>query len=74
MNRKCNFRGELKQDMAGSAPLDMAQYRLLFGTSRVPKKDKDEIRYGNSFDCVYYGPFIDGGTLKCLNRKLIEVQ
>ncbi|KAF8383704.1 hypothetical protein PRIPAC_72846 [Pristionchus pacificus] len=39
-------RGELKQDMAGSAPLDMAQYRLLFGTSRVPKKDKDEIRYG----------------------------
>ncbi|GMT33914.1 hypothetical protein PFISCL1PPCAC_25211 [Pristionchus fissidentatus] len=39
-------RNELKPDMAGSAPLDMAQYRLLFGTDRIPRKGKDEIRYG----------------------------
>ncbi|GMR33879.1 hypothetical protein PMAYCL1PPCAC_04074 [Pristionchus mayeri] len=40
-------RGDLKQDMAGSAPLDMAQYRLLYGTNRVPKRNKDEIKYGS---------------------------
>ncbi|GMT03074.1 hypothetical protein PENTCL1PPCAC_25248, partial [Pristionchus entomophagus] len=39
-------RGEVKQDMAGKAPMDMAQYRLLYGTNRVPMKNKDMIRYG----------------------------
>ncbi|KAF1746694.1 hypothetical protein GCK72_023151 [Caenorhabditis remanei] len=37
---------KLKQDMAGKAPLDMSQYKFLFGTTRIPKLGADEIKYG----------------------------
>ena len=32
--------------MAGKAPLDMSQYKFLFGTTRIPKLGADEIKYG----------------------------
>jgi carnitine O-acetyltransferase len=37
---------ELPQDKAGKIPFDMSQYKYLFGTTRIPKHNKDEIRYG----------------------------
>uniref|UniRef100_H2W9P4 Carn_acyltransf domain-containing protein n=1 Tax=Caenorhabditis japonica TaxID=281687 RepID=H2W9P4_CAEJA len=43
---------QLKPDMAGKSPLDMAQYKFLFGTTRVPKIGVDEIKYG----CDYKEP------------------
>ncbi|KAE9553994.1 hypothetical protein FO519_002811 [Halicephalobus sp. NKZ332] len=39
---------ELPEDRAGKTPFDMSQYKFLFGTTRVPKKSKDEIVYGCS--------------------------
>ena len=39
---------ELPEDKAGKVPFDMSQYKFLFGTTRVPKKGKDEIVYGCS--------------------------
>jgi carnitine O-acetyltransferase len=39
---------ELPEDRAGKIPFDMSQYKFLFGTTRVPRKGKDEIRYGLS--------------------------
>ncbi|KAH7719844.1 Acyltransferase ChoActase/COT/CPT [Aphelenchoides avenae] len=38
----------LVQDKAGSIPFDMSQYKYLFGTTRIPRHQKDEIRYGSS--------------------------
>ncbi|KAI1724404.1 choline/Carnitine o-acyltransferase domain-containing protein [Ditylenchus destructor] len=38
--------GKLKEDKAGGVPLDMSQYQLIYGTTRIPKHGKDEIRYG----------------------------
>ncbi|CAJ0583523.1 unnamed protein product, partial [Mesorhabditis spiculigera] len=38
--------GALPQDMAGKAPMDMSQYKFLFGTTRVPRKSVDQIKYG----------------------------
>ncbi|CAO4382976.1 unnamed protein product [Caenorhabditis nigoni] len=37
---------QLKPDMSGKSPLDMSQYKFLFGTTRVPKIGVDEIKYG----------------------------
>lgn len=37
---------QLKPDMSGKSPLDMSQYKFLFGTTRVPKVGVDEIKYG----------------------------
>ncbi|CAI5454865.1 unnamed protein product [Caenorhabditis angaria] len=37
---------QLKQDVAGGAPLDMSQYKFLFGTTRVPQLNVDQIKYG----------------------------
>uniref|UniRef100_A0A914QN05 Choline/carnitine acyltransferase domain-containing protein n=1 Tax=Panagrolaimus davidi TaxID=227884 RepID=A0A914QN05_9BILA len=39
---------ELPEDRAGKVPFDMSQYKFLFGTTRIPRKGKDEIRYGAS--------------------------
>lgn len=36
----------IPQDRAGQSPLDMSQYQLLFGTSRLPGKGKDRLVYG----------------------------
>ncbi|VDO65766.1 unnamed protein product [Heligmosomoides polygyrus] len=43
---KTSFRNELPQDMAGKTPFDMSQYKFMFGTTRIPKKGCDELRYG----------------------------
>lgn len=43
---------QLKPDMAGKSPLDMSQYKFLFGTTRIPKVGVDEIKYG----CDYKEP------------------
>uniref|UniRef100_A0A158P805 Carn_acyltransf domain-containing protein n=1 Tax=Angiostrongylus cantonensis TaxID=6313 RepID=A0A158P805_ANGCA len=40
------LRGELPQDMFGKTPFDMSQYMFIFGTTRIPKKGCDKIRYG----------------------------
>lgn len=40
------MRNELPQDMAGKTPFDMSQYKFMFGTTRIPKKGCDELRYG----------------------------
>ncbi|XGW11011.1 hypothetical protein V3C99_012483 [Haemonchus contortus] len=42
------LRNELPQDMAGKTPFDMSQYKFMYGTTRIPKKGCDEIRYGCS--------------------------
>ncbi|KAJ1345577.1 hypothetical protein KIN20_000141 [Parelaphostrongylus tenuis] len=34
--------------MAGSTPFDMSPYLSIFGTTRIPKKGCDEIRYGST--------------------------
>uniref|UniRef100_A0A914CXX0 Choline/carnitine acyltransferase domain-containing protein n=1 Tax=Acrobeloides nanus TaxID=290746 RepID=A0A914CXX0_9BILA len=39
---------ELPEDKAGNIPFDMSQYKYLFGTTRIPKINKDEIRYGSA--------------------------
>ncbi|CAB3400530.1 unnamed protein product [Caenorhabditis bovis] len=41
---------QLKADTAGGAPLDMSQYKFLFGTTRVPKFGADEIKYGCDYN------------------------
>lgn len=38
-------RGEIKQEMMGKAPLDMEQYKKIFGTCRVPGKPADSLLY-----------------------------
>ncbi|ETN68346.1 Choline/Carnitine O-acyltransferase [Necator americanus] len=40
------MRDQLPQDMAGKTPFDMSQYKFMFGTTRIPRKGCDEIRYG----------------------------
>ncbi|WKX97298.1 hypothetical protein Q1695_013169 [Nippostrongylus brasiliensis] len=40
------MRNELPQDMVGKTPFDMSQYKFMFGTTRIPKKGCDELRYG----------------------------
>ncbi|VDM58396.1 unnamed protein product [Angiostrongylus costaricensis] len=37
------LRGELPQDMFGKTPFDMSQYMFIFGTTRIPKKECDEV-------------------------------
>lgn len=37
--------GEIKQEMMGKAPLDMAQYGKIFGTCRVPGSPADSLLY-----------------------------
>ncbi|PIO55691.1 hypothetical protein TELCIR_22921, partial [Teladorsagia circumcincta] len=39
-------RNEILQDMAGKTPFDMSQYKFMYGTTRIPRKGCDEIRYG----------------------------
>uniref|UniRef100_A0AC34RM80 Choline/carnitine acyltransferase domain-containing protein n=1 Tax=Panagrolaimus sp. JU765 TaxID=591449 RepID=A0AC34RM80_9BILA len=48
------FNNELPEDKAGKIPFDMSQYKFLFGTTRVPKKGKDEIVYGCSSEFSKY--------------------
>ncbi|CAD6187515.1 unnamed protein product [Caenorhabditis auriculariae] len=38
--------GNLPPDMAGNVPFDMSQYNYLFGTTRIPRKSADIIKYG----------------------------
>ncbi|EYB94250.1 hypothetical protein Y032_0174g478 [Ancylostoma ceylanicum] len=42
------MRNQLPQDMAGKTPFDMSQYKFMFGTTRIPRKGCDEIRYGHA--------------------------
>lgn len=35
----------MKQEFAGKFPLDMSQYKLVFGTSRIPCHKKDRLRF-----------------------------
>ncbi len=43
------FSNKLPDDRAGASPLDMSQYKLLYGTTRIPQKGKDRIQYGRDF-------------------------
>lgn len=38
----------MKPETAGEALLDMSQYKVLFGTTRVPNLGKDRLRYGKA--------------------------
>ncbi|KAK6043897.1 hypothetical protein COOONC_18598 [Cooperia oncophora] len=40
------IRNEIPQDMAGKTPFDMSQYMFMYGTTRIPRKGCDELRYG----------------------------
>ncbi|VDN35088.1 unnamed protein product [Cylicostephanus goldi] len=40
------MKNQLPQDMSGKTPFDMEQYKYMFGTTRIPRKGCDEIRYG----------------------------
>ncbi|KAK6021859.1 hypothetical protein OSTOST_12460 [Ostertagia ostertagi] len=36
------IRNEIPQDMAGKTPFDMSQYKFMYGTTRIPRKECDE--------------------------------
>ncbi|KHJ94411.1 hypothetical protein OESDEN_05661 [Oesophagostomum dentatum] len=42
------MRNELPQDMSGKTPFEMGQYKFMFGTTRIPRKGCDELRYGHT--------------------------
>lgn len=37
--------GKIKPDYMGKIPLDMSQYQKIFGTTRNPKKPRDQLAY-----------------------------
>ncbi|XP_049280996.1 carnitine O-acetyltransferase-like [Anopheles funestus] len=37
--------GKIKPEMMGKIPLDMSQYEKIFGTCRIPGKDRDSVQY-----------------------------
>lgn len=41
---------ELPQEKLGKAPLDMGQYKRLFGTTRIPSLGKDQLKFGGTVD------------------------
>ncbi|XP_049547857.1 carnitine O-acetyltransferase-like [Anopheles darlingi] len=37
--------GKIRQEMMGKVPLDMSQYEKIFGTCRIPGRDRDSVQY-----------------------------
>uniref|UniRef100_A0A182PDF7 Choline/carnitine acyltransferase domain-containing protein n=1 Tax=Anopheles epiroticus TaxID=199890 RepID=A0A182PDF7_9DIPT len=37
--------GKIKPEMMGKVPLDMSQYEKIFGTCRIPGKERDSVQY-----------------------------
>lgn len=51
--KSINKRQKLPVDKLGDAHLCMDQYYKLFGTCRVPKKDKDDIKVMQAYNINY---------------------
>lgn len=42
------FRNQIPTEMMGKNPLDMSQYRKIFGTCRIPGEKRDKLSYNDS--------------------------
>lgn len=42
------FSKTLKQDGTAKTPFDMSQYENLIGTTRIPRRGRDDLIYGHS--------------------------
>ena len=41
-------RNQIPQEKVGNDPLDMSQYKKIFGTCRIPRPAKDELVFNNN--------------------------
>ncbi len=66
-----HFSKRIPLEMAGSVPLDMSTYELLFGTCRIPGQKRDRLRYGRDNEAAKHIAVVRNGHVRHISLKLI---